>query len=68
MVQPSQLLIYLCSLGIAYNALPGQPLQQGFQEWARGRYPDVWAELMKVGRRMDEYSLCQFKIERVMKA
>ncbi|KAL7959940.1 hypothetical protein V8C34DRAFT_278542 [Trichoderma compactum] len=56
------------TLGVAYNALPGQPLQQGFGEWAKGRYPDVWAELMKVGRRMDEYSLCQFKIERVMKA
>ncbi|UKZ75150.1 hypothetical protein TrVFT333_002824 [Trichoderma virens FT-333] len=56
------------TLGIAYNSLPGQPLQKGFQEWAKGRYPDIWAELMKVGRRMDEYSLCQFKIERVMKA
>ncbi|KAL7939894.1 hypothetical protein V8C35DRAFT_288011 [Trichoderma chlorosporum] len=56
------------TFGIAYNALHGQPLQQSFQEWAKGRYPDVWAELMKVGRRMDEYSLCQFKIERAMKA
>ncbi|RFU78430.1 complex i intermediate-associated 84 [Trichoderma arundinaceum] len=56
------------TLGIAYNALAGQQLQQGFQEWAKGRYHDIWTELMKVGRRMDEYSLCQFKIERAMKA
>ncbi|KAL6904978.1 hypothetical protein GGI43DRAFT_381368 [Trichoderma evansii] len=56
------------TLGITYNALPGQQLQQGFQEWAKGRYQDTWTELMKVGRRMDEYSLCQFKIERIMKA
>ncbi|UKZ65682.1 uncharacterized protein TrAtP1_006877 [Trichoderma atroviride] len=56
------------TLGITYNALPGQQLQKGFQEWAKGRYSDAWAELMKVGRRMDEYSLCQFKIERIMKA
>ncbi|KAM0250730.1 hypothetical protein ACHAQJ_008485 [Trichoderma viride] len=56
------------TLGIAYNALPGQQLQQGFQEWAKGHYDDAWTKLMKVGRRMDEYSLCQFKIERAMKA
>lgn len=56
------------TLGIAYNALPGQLLQQGFQEWAKGRFPEAWAELMKVGRRMDEYSLCQFKIQRPLKA
>ncbi|KAL7795944.1 hypothetical protein V8C37DRAFT_372610 [Trichoderma ceciliae] len=56
------------TLGIAYNALPGQQLQQGFQEWAKGRYYDIWAELMKTGRRMDEFSMCQFKIKRAMKA
>ncbi|KAL7926160.1 hypothetical protein ACQKWADRAFT_281917 [Trichoderma austrokoningii] len=56
------------TLGITYNALPGPQLQQGFQEWAKGRYSDVWAELMEIGRRMDQYSLCQFKIQRIMKA
>ena len=55
-------------LAIAYNALPGQELQAGFQEWAKKRYRDTWAEALKMGRRMNEFSLCQFKIKRVLKA
>ncbi|POR34671.1 Complex I intermediate-associated protein 84, mitochondrial [Tolypocladium paradoxum] len=56
------------TLAVAHNALPGQELQAGFREWAKKKYRNTWAELDKVGRRLNEYSLCQFKINRVMKA
>ncbi|ATY66249.1 complex I intermediate-associated 84 [Cordyceps militaris] len=56
------------TLGIAYNALPGRELQNEFQTWAKLRYKEQWEELSKAGRRMNEYSLCQFKIDRNMRA
>lgn len=58
----------LYSIAIAYNALPGRELQNEFQTWAKVRYKQQWEEIMKVGRRMNEYSLCQFKIERNLRA
>ncbi|KAJ3494642.1 hypothetical protein NLG97_g3946 [Lecanicillium saksenae] len=56
------------TIAIAYNALPGRELQNEFQTWAKLRYKPQWEEIMKVGRRMNEYSLCQFKIERNLRA
>ncbi|PHH84003.1 hypothetical protein CDD83_2656 [Cordyceps sp. RAO-2017] len=56
------------ALGVAHNALPGQKLQEEFREWAKEAFPDAWAELSKLGRRINEYQLCRFKIKRVMKA
>lgn len=56
------------SIGIAYNALPGRELQNEFQTWAKLRYKQQWEEMIKVGRRMNEYSMCQFKIDRNMRA
>ncbi|PNY25398.1 Complex I intermediate-associated protein 84, mitochondrial [Tolypocladium capitatum] len=56
------------TLAVAHNALPGQELQARFREWAKKKYRNTWAELDKVGQRLNEYSLCQFKINRVMKA
>lgn len=64
----ANLLTYYHRLAVAYNALPGQSLQQGFVAWAKQRYPDQWAVLLKIGRRMNEFSLCQFKIDREHKA
>lgn len=55
-------------LGIAYNALPGQKLQSDFQSWAKMQFPEQWALLEKKGKRMNEDSLCQFKLDRVIKA
>lgn len=55
-------------LGVTYNALPGQELQAEFQEWAETRYHQQWAELKKKGRRMTESGLCQFRLNRVLKA
>ncbi|KAM5352567.1 hypothetical protein ACJ41O_005289 [Fusarium nematophilum] len=56
------------TLGVVYNALPGQKLQSSFKSWAGLRYLDAWAELEKKGKRMNENSLCQFKLNRVLKA
>ncbi|KAK7403211.1 hypothetical protein QQX98_011028 [Neonectria punicea] len=57
------------TLGVAYNALPGPDLQSRFQSWAKMRYPDIWAELDKKGRRESrESTLCKFKLNRVFKA
>jgi hypothetical protein len=55
------------SLGVAYNALPGQQLQSNFKEWAEKRYRKQWAELMKKRRRMTEYGLCAFNLDRTIK-
>ncbi|CAM1500814.1 Fc.00g099760.m01.CDS01 [Cosmosporella sp. VM-42] len=56
------------TLGVAYNALPGQQLQQDFQNWAKMRYPEAWAELEKKGRRMTRDELCKFKLNRTFKS
>ncbi len=53
---------------MAHNALPGQELQANFRDWAKKKYRDAWAELDRYGRRLNEFSLCQIKINRVMKA
>ncbi|GJN78335.1 hypothetical protein PLIIFM63780_001829 [Purpureocillium lilacinum] len=56
------------TLAVAHNALPGQELQANFRDWAKKKYRDAWAELDRYGRRLNEFSLCQIKINRVMKA
>ncbi|EQL02060.1 Complex I intermediate-associated protein 84 [Ophiocordyceps sinensis CO18] len=56
------------TLAIAHNALPGQKLQQDFRQWAKEQYHEAWTELDKVDRRLNESSLCHFKINRVIKA
>ncbi|KAF7539748.1 hypothetical protein G7Z17_g12347 [Cylindrodendrum hubeiense] len=56
------------TLGVAYNGFPGQQLQSRFQSWAKMRYPEVWTELEKKGKRMTRDSLCKFKLNRVFKA
>jgi hypothetical protein len=55
-------------LGIAYNALPERALQEEFETWAKAKYRQPWEELNKLGRRMNEFSLCQFKIQRPLRA
>ncbi|KAK2603673.1 hypothetical protein QQS21_004146 [Conoideocrella luteorostrata] len=55
------------TLAIAHNALPGQELQANYRDWAKKKYRATWAELDKVGRRLNEFGLCQIKIKRVMK-
>ena len=55
-------------LAVAHNALPGQEMQAGFRDWAQKKYRDAWAELDKHGRRVNEYLLCEIKVDRAMRA
>ncbi|KAI1009190.1 hypothetical protein LB504_003323 [Fusarium proliferatum] len=56
------------TLGIAFNALPGQTLQSNFKSWAQARYPEAWASLESKGKRLNKDSLCQYKLNRVIRA
>lgn len=56
-------------LGVVYNALPGSPLQEEFEEWASREYPDIWARLLKKGRRKSRIdNISKFNIAREMRA
>ncbi|KAG0652266.1 complex I intermediate-associated [Hyphodiscus hymeniophilus] len=39
------------TIGSFYNALPGQNRKDLVEEWAKDLYPDIWAELEKLGQR-----------------
>ncbi|KAI8669413.1 hypothetical protein NCS57_00756300 [Fusarium keratoplasticum] len=56
------------TLGIAFNALPGQAMQEAFKKWAKAQYPEAWEVLEKRGKRLNRDSLCQFKLNRVLRA
>ncbi|PHH81034.1 hypothetical protein CDD80_4338 [Ophiocordyceps camponoti-rufipedis] len=56
------------ALAVAHNALPGRGLQEDFRKWAESEFPEAWARLGKVKRRLDENQLCQIKIDRGMRA
>lgn len=66
-IMKPMILIYRNRLAIAHNALPGQELQANYRDWVKKKYRATWAELDKVGRRLNEYGLCQIKIKRIMK-
>jgi hypothetical protein len=53
---------------VAFNALPGENFQSGFKEWAEKRYRQAWADLQRKKRRKTEFGLCQYKLDRVVKA
>ncbi|KAK4248814.1 hypothetical protein C7999DRAFT_13263 [Corynascus novoguineensis] len=57
----------LMTLGVAYNALPGESRKEQFEAWARAEYPDIWAQLEKKGRR-ETLRGTRFNIVRDMKA
>ncbi|KAF5022399.1 hypothetical protein F66182_5539 [Fusarium sp. NRRL 66182] len=56
------------TLGVAFNALPGQKLQSNFKGWAMVRYPDAWSELEMKGKRLNKDSLCQYRLKRILRA
>ena len=39
-------------------------MQEEVEEWAKEAYPQVWAELMKIGRRLTRVGRKEFKIDR----
>ncbi|KAL2133744.1 hypothetical protein VTI74DRAFT_1824 [Chaetomium olivicolor] len=55
------------TLGVAYNALPGDGRKHRFEAWARAEYPELWAQLEKKGR-TETINGTKFNIVREMKA
>lgn len=37
-------------IGTFYNAAPGAPNKDQVEAWALKAYPDIWAELLKIGK------------------
>ncbi|KAF9881979.1 complex i intermediate-associated protein 84 [Colletotrichum karsti] len=56
------------TLGIPFNALPGQGLQRDFEAWAKKQFPEEWAELEKTRYYVTAEKLKKFKLQRVLKA
>lgn len=55
-------------LGIFYNATDGQNRKDMVEEWARGMYPDAWAELEEQGQTEHEEGYRVYNIKREWKA
>ncbi|EOO03518.1 putative complex i intermediate-associated protein 84 protein [Phaeoacremonium minimum UCRPA7] len=58
----------MMTIGVSYNALPGQSLQASFQEWAQAEYPALWKRLEKQGKKKTMDGLLSFNLNREMKA
>ncbi|KAF6845249.1 hypothetical protein CMUS01_00349 [Colletotrichum musicola] len=56
------------TLGIPFNALPGQGLQREFEAWAKTQFPGEWAELEKYRYWVTPEKMKKFKLQRVLKA
>ncbi|KAK4168864.1 complex I intermediate-associated protein 84, mitochondrial [Cladorrhinum sp. PSN259] len=57
------------TLGVTYNALPGQPKKDAFEKWAREEYPEVWERMEeRFGRRMETIKGKMFEIVRGFEA
>lgn len=56
------------TLGLAYNALPGQTLQTDFAHWAATEYPDLWQQTTKSGCRSNADGLRRYNIVRELRA
>jgi hypothetical protein len=54
--------------GTIYNVAPGQNRKDEIEEWASVRYPELWSQLEKVGRRTTEEGFRLFNIVREVKA
>jgi len=56
------------SIGLAFNALPGQNLRVDFESWAEAEYPKLLEELRKKGRRGPPQRPGPYKISQELKA
>ncbi|KAF5507122.1 Complex I intermediate-associated protein 84 [Colletotrichum aenigma] len=56
------------TLGIPFNALPGQGLQRDFEAWAKKQFPEEWTEVEKHRYYTTAEKLKKFKLQRVLKA
>ena len=51
-------------MGSLYNAVNSKAMQTDVEEWAKEAYPQVWEELMTIGRRLTRLQRKEFKIDR----
>jgi hypothetical protein len=51
-----------------YNAAPGLNRKADVEQWAKGSYPELWAELEKIGKITTEEEIELFDIVRIVKA
>ncbi|KAK1991275.1 pentatricopeptide repeat domain-containing protein [Colletotrichum falcatum] len=56
------------TLGIPFNALPGQMLQRDFEAWAKKQFPEEWAAVEKFRYYHTAEKLKKFKLQRLLKA
>jgi hypothetical protein len=55
-------------LGTFYNAAPGPSRKNEVEEWAKGNYPEIWAELEKQGLTTTAEGEELFNIKRDLRA
>ena len=55
-------------LGYVYNGLPANEFKDEFELWAKAEYPDVWARLVKKGRKTNLEGFQRINITRNMEA
>lgn len=63
-----------CSIGTIYNASRGQRARNAIAAWANENYPEIWADLMKIGTEdplldlFENMGLLDFKVTRIPRA
>lgn len=68
------LLLTWCRIGTIYNASRGQGARNAIGNWATKNYPEIWAELMKIGTEdplialFENMGLKDFKVIRIPRA
>lgn len=55
-------------IGVIYNAAPGINRKEEVEQWAKEVYPDLWAELEKIGKRTTVEEIELFDIVRTVKS
>ncbi|KAK3360127.1 hypothetical protein B0T25DRAFT_448735 [Lasiosphaeria hispida] len=56
------------TLGVTYNALPGERRKKMFEDWAKQEYPEIWARLETTKGRTKTMTGSKFNITREMMA
>lgn len=64
----SEKLTFWDRIGSLYNALPGQNRKDLVEEWAKDTFPDVWAELRKLGQRTMKEGHRIFNLKKLVNA
>lgn len=63
-MEPKPALTHLDRIGCIWNSVGGRPEQADVGKWAKETYPDIWAELEKMGLTRNRRGQEMFPIER----